>query len=390
MGRQWTDGGRGNRQVSFYAALRMSAEEPQVRSIALVSPGYPPTVGGVERHVARLASGLAGLGNRVDVLTHDVSGEPPDSTSEDGVRVLRFPRTVRAQHYSASGAMWRHLRSAGGRYDIIHAHNYHALPLLMAATTARGRTVLTPHYHGESASSFRNVLHRVYRLPGGRAARSAAKVICVSSSEAELVARDLGVPPGRLVVIPNGVDARRLRHAVPIADVAPTVLVVGRLEPYKRVDRAIAAMAELPELHLRIAGGGEDRQRLAAVALAAEVGHRVHFLDRVPDDELARWFRTARVVVSLSDHEAFGLVAAEALAAGAPVALSDIPAHRDIARLAPERCRLIGDTTDTHAVADAIRRAAGLAQKPVDVPDWGWVAHQTNAVYDAVEPGQAP
>jgi glycosyltransferase involved in cell wall biosynthesis len=375
----------------LYPGHRMSAQDVQRgRRVALVTPGYPPTIGGVERHVAHLAAGLAGLGHHVDVLTHDADGAPAHEMPENAVRVFRFPRTVRARHYALSAPMARYLVRHAGKYDVVHAHNYHALPLLLASATAAGRSVLTPHYHGDSASSFRSVLHKVYRFPGGAAMRRASKVICVSSSEAALVSSELDVAADRLIVIPNGVDADRLRRALPFPNMAPTALVVGRLDRYKRVDQVIEAMTELSGLQLRVIGGGDDLQRLETITRAAGIAERVQFLNRVSDDELARWFATARVVVSLSEHEAFGLVAAEALAAGAPVALSDIPAHRDIARLCPDRCRLIAETSDRLAVARAMSVLADLPRRVVDVPDWQSVAEQTAAVYETLAPRSTP
>jgi glycosyltransferase involved in cell wall biosynthesis len=166
--------------------------------------------------------------------------------------------------------------------------------------------------------------------------------------------------------------------------------VVGRLDRYKRVDQVIEAMTELSGLQLRVIGGGDDLQRLETITRSAGMAERVQFLNRVSDDELARWFATARVVVSLSQHEAFGLVAAEALAAGAPVALSDIPAHRDIARLCPDRCRLIAETSDRLAVARAMSLLADLPRRVVDVPDWRSVAEQTAAVYETLPPRSMP
>jgi glycosyltransferase involved in cell wall biosynthesis len=97
------------------------------------------------------------------------------------------------------------------------------------------------------------------------------------------------------------------------ADTAPaSALVVSALVPYKRVDRAIEACAQIG-LPLRIAGDGPDRERLGLQA-----GDGVSFLGRVSDETLREEYRAAKVVV-LPGEEDFGIAPLEAQACGRPV-----------------------------------------------------------------------
>ncbi len=90
------------------------------------------------------------------------------------------------------------------------------------------------------------------------------------------------------------------------------LLAVGRLLPYKRFDLVIAACNALG-LPLKVAGVGRERRRLEALA-----GDSVEFLGWVPDDDLPALYRHARALI-FPQVEDFGLVAAEAVAAGTPV-----------------------------------------------------------------------
>jgi glycosyltransferase involved in cell wall biosynthesis len=92
-------------------------------------------------------------------------------------------------------------------------------------------------------------------------------------------------------------------------------LVVSALEPYKRIDLAIAAAA-LAGAELVIAGTGTQRSRLEH--LAQRRGGAVRFLGRIDDEELRRLYRSARLLI-FPQVEDFGIVAAEALACGLPV-----------------------------------------------------------------------
>lgn len=351
--------------------------------IAMVTPGYPPDVGGVEQHAGQLAPALVKLGFAVDVLTQGGQVEAVEG-ERGGLRVLRFPLTIRARHYRFSVAMWRYLRARGGSYGAVHAHNYHALPALLAATSAQRALILTPHYHGESADRIRQALHRVYKVPGRQMFDRAARVICVSRAEASLIEQHFPAARGRIAIIPNGVDRARIAAATAFDGYGRRlVLTVGRLDRYKRVDRTIEALAELPSMVLNVIGRGEGHAFLAQRAEGLGISERVRFLGRVSDNDLARWYKSAAVVVSLSEHESFGLVAAEALAAGSSVVLSDIPAHRDVAELAEtSNVRVVAAQATAAQVAAAIRSVAEAPSSASRVCDWTEVARLTADVYD--------
>ncbi len=79
------------------------------------------------------------------------------------------------------------------------------------------------------------------------------------------------------------------------------ILSVGRLEPYKGVDRVLEALALLDRSFvLRVVGAGPHAQALARRADELGVDDRVAFLGHVTDDELARWYRSAAAYVGIS------------------------------------------------------------------------------------------
>jgi glycosyltransferase involved in cell wall biosynthesis len=166
-----------------------------------------------------------------------------------------------------------------------------------------------------------------------------------------------------------------------------TVLTVGRLERYQRVDRAIAAMAGLdPARHLVVLGHGSLRRSLQFHAADLLVSSRVRFVGPVPDLELYRWLRTARVLVALAEEQTSGLQLLETLAAGVPAVASDIPAHREAAAYAD----CVGVTFVPPAgspleIADAICEAATLSVPPAvgtRLPTWDAAVDKTLALYE--------
>lgn len=356
--------------------------------VRLVSPGFPPARGGVEEHCYRLAVHLAGFGDRVDVLTaHRRAASTAAATEADAA----LPRGVRVRRYSA----WRTTAmsisprltfaalTAGRRTaDITHVHSYHATSGFAALAGFRIPVVFTPHYHGSGHTALARALHIGYRMAGHAMFSAARAVICVSEAERDAVVRDFPKVAGRIRVIPNGVDTAAIRAAHPRKDEPPTVLTIGRLEPYKNVDVIVRAMASLPDAQLVVIGAGRETDRLKLLAAELGIAERVRLVGNVPERQLHEWMHTAAVLASLSDHEAFGMVPLEAATAGARTVLSDIPAHREISRTWLGDSAQLVTKDDVARVAEALGRALGAGGRvEANVPDWADVAALTHAVY---------
>jgi len=367
--------------------------------IALAAPGYPPTLGGVEQVVAQSAHALVRAGHEVEVFAAATSAdfEGGDSGEDGPIKVHRF--AAHGPHdYPFAPGLWRGLAARAGEFDVVHGHSYHTLTGLFAAVGARSRApfVFSPHYHGTGHSPLRAALHRVYRPVGACIFRRADAVVCVSGAEAGLVAEHFPRAAERCTVVPNGVDRDAIRAAEPFPSSRPTILSVGRLERYKRVDRLIEAFAQLPYpgVRLVVIGAGPESERL--VELARSLGlldphglRSARFPGRVAQDVLHRWLRTCRLLCSFSEHEAFGLAPAEALAAGASVLLSDIPAHRELAACGP--VELVRANEDAPALAARLDRQLHHAPPPADaatVADWDDVAGRLVEVYRSVSSGR--
>ncbi|CQR49976.1 glycosyltransferase family 4 protein [Haloferax massiliensis] len=296
--------------------------------ILQVVPRYPPQQGGVETHVCEISERLVDRGHEVTVLTADAGEEGFRRERRNGVRIKRY------RGVAPDGAMhvcpqitWA-VRNADA--DIVHAHNYHSFPLFFAALGVGDRRfVVTPHYHGGSASSVRDKLLSLYRPFGRWAVRHADAVVAVSEWERDQLANDFDVDA---TVIPNGLDVERFASATPLERERPYLLTVGRLEEYKGIQHVIRAMSELPEFDLLVAGSGPYREELERIARCAGVEHRVEFLGYVDDDELPRLYAGADVYVTMSEFEAYGMTVAEALAAGTPCVVREAGALVDWAR----------------------------------------------------------
>jgi glycosyltransferase involved in cell wall biosynthesis len=151
--------------------------------------------------------------------------------------------------------------------------------------------------------------------------RGAAAVVVASEREGEDVVA-CGVPAEKVHVRGNGFplpDTSQsngdLRRDLGIPGDAPLLLYVGRIAAGKGIDHLLAAVHEVPESHLVIAGP-DDRHGISAE------GERVHVLP-MSEERPTYLYPQADVFVLASAGESFGMVAAEAAAAGTPVIVSD-------------------------------------------------------------------
>jgi len=342
--------------------------------ILFVTHRYPPHTGGVETHVQEIATRLVDRGHDVTVFSADAGDDVPSKHTDNGVRVRRF------RSLSPSGAFYfapqiaLAVRRADA--DVVHAHNYHAFPLFFAALgVGDERFVATTHYHGESASGFRDTLLTFYRAFGEWAVRQADGVIAVSEWEQARLREDFGVDA---TVIPNGVDVERFANAEPEERDQRYLLCVGRLESYKGVQHVIRAMSELPEYDLVITGSGPYRDELERVAREEGVGDCVDFLGYIDDERLPELYAGADVYVTMSEFEAYGMTVAEALAAGTPCVVREKGALQDWSN----KDGVYGiKTRSNQEFSIALRRAVSHVRPSASIPTWDEVVEQVVQVY---------
>ncbi len=337
--------------------------------IAHVHKRYGPSVGGTEVHIEALAGAMVAMGHEVEVLTHDHTGSLAPVEEIDGVTVRRFRQLLPADHFDVSRQLWRHLAASGDRYDVVHAHNYHSSPPLVVARTWHGPWVFSPYYHGTGHSSLRAAAHVGYRRLASSMFDRTDQIVCLTEGEADGVRAAYPSTTGRITMVPAPVDVDEIRAARPMPGSAKTIFTAGRLVDYKRVDRIISALAlTSPDWRLRIAGDGPARGGLEQLARRLGVADRVDFLGFVERDELVRWYRTAAVVVSVSEHESQGISLVEGLAAGVPAVASNIEAHVGVIEMTGGSVTLVEPDLAPEDLAHVLTTRSPLVTPPHFLP----------------------
>ena len=232
-----------------------------------------------------------------------------------------------------------------GPVDVVHFSDW-MYPPQRAGVRATTVHDLVPLHHPEWTTGRTQAMHRRKYL---NAARTCDVIFANSSFTADEVAGTLGFPRDRVVVAHPGIG-ELFRPDGPRADLGkPYVLTVATLEPRKNLDTLVEAFRLLDDdrLLLAVAGG-------RGWGPAPQLDHRdIVRLGRVDDDELARLYRGAAVVVYPSRFEGFGMPVTEAMACGAPVVAS---AHASLDEASGDAA-LRADPESPAAIAASIREA---------------------------------
>jgi glycosyltransferase involved in cell wall biosynthesis len=130
----------------------------------------------------------------------------------------------------------------------------------------------------------------------------------------------------------------------------------ARLHPMKQVDLAIRVLAENGEHHLALAGQGQERENLEALAASLGVRDRTHFLGELDTEGMGAFLASLDCFIFPSATETFGLAPVEAAQAGVPVVVNDIDVLREVLAVDGEPCALFVDARDTASFAAAARR----------------------------------
>lgn len=313
--------------------------------IGLVCPydwSYP---GGVRSHILGLARALRRKDHDVQIIA-PCSGPAPDVLATGRPHPVKFNGSTARIAFGTRARRDLERIFEEHRFDVLHLHEPLIPSISLLATRWDVPKVAT--FHAASARSLGYALARPWLA---RRLSTISVRIAVSEAAERLVSRYF---PGEHVRIPNGLDVSTFRDAKPdesLLTLKPFVLFVGRPEPRKGLEVAVGASAILRDLQ-------PDVGLVVAGPTAKDVPDWVHALGPVSDERLPGVYAAADVFCAPSlSGESFGIVIAEAMAAGTPVICSDLPGYKEAAAGAA-----------LHAPAGDPQRTAELLASVLDEP----------------------
>ncbi|SHL21698.1 Glycosyltransferase involved in cell wall bisynthesis [Pseudonocardia thermophila] len=291
-----------------------------IRRIAVVTPYYPPDLGGVQRYAERIAHAARDAPDLDPVVV--TTGEGPELV--DGVQVVRLPVWRRISDTPVHPLWVRQLARLFRGLDVDVVNTHAPVPYLadVAALAAGSRPVVAAYHAGSMVKGVPGIdqLLRAYeRLVLPMTFRRADALVAVSPTS---LAHGR---PGAVTITP-GVDVDAFPPSPqPSGD---TLLYVGRLDrasAWKGVDvllRAFASVvAQRPTARLEIVGNGDARPDHEALAVELGIADAVRFAGALHGPQLAAAYAGARALVlpSLTEAESFGMTLVEAMASARPV-----------------------------------------------------------------------
>jgi len=348
----------------------------------------PGGVGGTEIYLRSLLQALAEIDSRNEYVLF-INRETGPDLAPDAPNFTLAPQSVRAAVRPAR-ILWEQL-------VLPVAARYHRLSVLLnpgftAPVLARCPQVTVFHdlQHKRHPEHFRRLDLPFWQMLLYASAHRSRRLIAVSEATRDDLVAFYRLPPERIAVVPHGVDQRLFGIADARAP-EPFLLSVSTLHPHKNLGRLLRAFASLhqerPEFKLVLAGmKGFSTRAVEDLASDLGLGASVHITGWLPREQLHDLYRTAWAFVYPSTFEGFGMPALEAMAAGVPIACSDIRTLREVAGGAA----LLFDPLDQTAITNALKQlVSGDAERAGRVAagqerarrfSWRRAAEQTLAV----------
>lgn len=282
----------------------------------IATPYYYPKVGGLETYARDIANGLRAAGWEIVVVTSDPHVRAMTSEQLDGYTLYRLPVWKVLSNTPIHTGWPRMLRSIlqFEQPDVINIHTpvpSMALAVMMSAK----QTPVVVTYHAGSMKKGRlavDLLIGLYErtlLPD--MLNSAKGIICASDF---VRTSFLANWTDKSVTVTPGVDTDKF--APRGQAIRGRLVFIGDFrDPRKGLDVLLAAVKQLPDVHLRVIGQGEPKKQARVTYTGVKIG-----------TDLVKALRQAQVLVlpSTTDAEAFGVVLIEAMACGLPVIGSNI------------------------------------------------------------------
>lgn len=297
---------------------------------------------------------------------YGIFARAPKAETRLGVDVLhpRYLAVPRMNMYVAPFSIAQSARRTIGRlldegydFDVIDAHYFY--PDGVAAALL-GKYFGKPVIISALGSDINLILQDriARRMMLWAADQSSAMISVCEALKTRMVAH--GMDGGRISPLRNGVDlelfkpvereATRKRLGV----AGFTLLSVGHLEQLKGHHHIIAALVDLPDVSLMIAGSGPERKNFETLAQAAGVAERVRFLGPLPQATLREYYGAADALVLASSREGWANVLLEAMACGTPVVASDVGGTAEVVR--SQAAGVLMPSATPADIVDGVRR----------------------------------
>ncbi|MDD5430709.1 MAG: glycosyltransferase family 4 protein [Candidatus Pacebacteria bacterium] len=309
----------------------------------LITTGiFPPDIGGPATQIEHLASGLAGAGFGVSVLTY---GSPENKKRNyELTGVSRKLGPLKQVFYGIKTFMLAQKTDAiyttdlysPGYFSMLAAKFWKKKFVVRFAGDSAWETALNKGLTQDGILEFQDKKYNSFieKLKGRRARilKSADTVVAVSNFMKDLAVK-IGVDSRRVSVIYNAVDFRDNLPKHENSN-APTLVFVGRLVPWKGVEMLINAVSKLknkyPDIMLEILGDGPEMKNLQLITDNLKLKNNINFRGRINSRETMEILAKAAVFVLNTNYEGLPHTVLEAMSIGVPVITTPVGGNVEV------------------------------------------------------------
>jgi len=298
--------------------------------IGIVCPYSWDFPGGVQNHVRDLAEFLISNGHHVEVLAPATESEDlPDYVVSAG-RAISIPYNGAVARILFGVVANNRVRSwiHEGNFDLMHLHEP-AIPSLSLLACWAGEGAMVGTFH--AAAKYQKAIVAIGPILEPVIEKLSARIAVSESARLTLTAH----LETDAIVIPNGIYADNYRNGASRAEwQGNTVGFLGRFEEDRKglpvLLEALPIISRfIPNIRVLIAGPGDSEEVLEKVD--PQLRHRVEFLGQISEEDKADFLASVSLYIAPNTGgESFGIILAEAMAGGAAVVASNIPAFADV------------------------------------------------------------
>ena len=382
--------------------------------ILMLTWEYPPRiVGGISRVVHDLSSRLIKDGHEVTVITYR-DGDTPYYENDKGVNVYRVDNFMINPNNFIDWIMQLNfnmiakateLISKGEKFDVIHAHDWLVAYAAKTLKHSFNIPVVATIHATESGrnSGIHNETQRYINDTEWLLTYESSEVIVNSNFMKSDIQRLFGLPFDKINVIPNGINLTNfngiereydLRRQFAM-DNEKIILYVGRLVYEKGIQYLIGAMPKILQNYhdakLVICGRGGMMDELRGEVHNLGIDNKVYFAGYCDSKKVQKMYKCADVAVFPSTYEPFGIVALEAMLAGAPTVVSDVGGLNEIVEHGVTGMKSYAG--NSNSIADSVLSllfdkklcdevSKNAVKKVKELYNWNKIAQDTHYVYE--------
>ena len=298
--------------------------------IGIVCPYSWDFPGGVQNHVRDLAEFLISNGHYVEVLAPATESEDLPEYVVSAGRAISIPYNGAVARILFGVVANNRVRSwiHEGNFDLMHLHEP-AIPSLSLLACWAGEGAMVGTFH--AAAKYQKAIVAIGPILEPVIEKLSARIAVSESARLTLTAH----LETDAIVIPNGIYADNYRDGLPRTEwQGNTIGFLGRFEEDRKglpvLLEALPIISRfIPNIRVLIAGPGDSEEVLEKVD--PQLRHRVEFLGQISEEDKADFLASVSLYIAPNTGgESFGIILAEAMAGGAAVVASNIPAFADV------------------------------------------------------------